>query len=119
VTFPKRPYLRRVIKCGLTALYGVLDRVQQHLVAEWLYQELDSARLRRGHFSGHATCAPLLTFVEQRGVCSWRLGGIIYATAESPVGRDSAALSDIEIVLMIEDEGDVCRAHSFATASAV
>jgi hypothetical protein len=27
---------------------------------------------------GGCSGAPLLTFVEQRGVCSWRLGGIIY-----------------------------------------
>jgi hypothetical protein len=41
----KRAYPGLVIKCGLAALDRVLDRVQQHVVAEWLRQELDSSRL--------------------------------------------------------------------------
>jgi hypothetical protein len=31
---------------------------------------------------GGCSGAPLLTFVEQRGVCSWRLGGIIYESSQ-------------------------------------
>jgi hypothetical protein len=31
---------------------------------------------------GGCSGAPLLTFVEQRGVCSWRLGGIIYESSK-------------------------------------
>jgi hypothetical protein len=44
VTVPERPYLRLTTKCGLAALDGVSDGTQQHIVAEWLRQELDSAR---------------------------------------------------------------------------
>src|SRR5438445_681782 len=45
VTVPERPYLRLATKCGLAALDGVSDGTQQHIIAEWLRQELDSARL--------------------------------------------------------------------------
>src|SRR6266481_3279207 len=45
VTVPEGPYLRLATKCGLAALDGVSDGTQQHIVAEWLRQELDSARL--------------------------------------------------------------------------
>jgi hypothetical protein len=38
-------HLRRVTKFSLAALYGVPDGAQQHLVAEWLGQELDRSRL--------------------------------------------------------------------------
>src|SRR6266852_7819758 len=45
VTVPERPYLRLATKCGLTALDGASDSTQQHIIAEWLRQEFDSARL--------------------------------------------------------------------------
>src|SRR5207253_5797000 len=45
VTVPEHPYLRLATKCGLAALDGVSDGTQQHIIAEWLRQELDSARL--------------------------------------------------------------------------
>src|SRR5437879_4257014 len=45
VTVPERPYLRLATKCGLAALDGVSDGTQQNVIAEWLRQELDSARL--------------------------------------------------------------------------
>src|SRR6202022_4250477 len=45
VTVPERPYLRLATKCDLAALDGVSDGTQQHIIAEWLSQELDSARL--------------------------------------------------------------------------
>jgi hypothetical protein len=44
VTVPERPCLCFTTKCGLAALDGVSDGTQQHIVAEWLRQELDSAR---------------------------------------------------------------------------
>src|SRR5580704_6180592 len=53
VTIPQRPYLRLVSKCSLAALDGVPDGAQQHVVPEWLRQELDSSCLhgldRRRH----------------------------------------------------------------------
>src|SRR5712675_3368503 len=45
VTVPERPCLRLATKRGLAALDGVSDGTQQHIIAEWLRQELDSARL--------------------------------------------------------------------------
>src|SRR6266851_6574317 len=45
MTIPERTYLRLVTKCSLAALDGVADGAQQHVVAEWLHQELDSSRL--------------------------------------------------------------------------
>src|SRR5579864_1956139 len=45
VTVPERPYLRLATKCGLAALDGVSDSTQQHIIAEGLRQELDSACL--------------------------------------------------------------------------
>src|SRR5712664_2500443 len=45
VSVSERPYLRLATKCGLAALDGVSDGTQQHVIAEWLRQELDSARL--------------------------------------------------------------------------
>ncbi len=47
MTIPQRPCLRLVSKCSLAALDGVPDGAQQHVVAEWLRQELDSSRLHR------------------------------------------------------------------------
>src|ERR1700688_2509065 len=44
-----------MINCSLAALDGVPDRVQQHVVAEWLRQELDSARLHGLHRHRHVT----------------------------------------------------------------
>src|SRR6266481_3683375 len=44
VTVPERACLCFTTKCGLAALDGVSDGTQQHFVAEWLRQELDSAR---------------------------------------------------------------------------
>ena len=47
MTVPERPSLRLIIKCRVAALDGVPDGAQQHVVAEWLRQELDSSRLHR------------------------------------------------------------------------
>src|SRR3989441_7978204 len=44
VTVPEGPYLRLATKCGLAALDGVSDGTQQNVIADWLRQELDSAR---------------------------------------------------------------------------
>src|SRR5207302_3899033 len=38
VTVPERPYLLLATKCGLAALDGVSDSIQQHIIAEWLRQ---------------------------------------------------------------------------------
>jgi hypothetical protein len=43
VTVPERPRLRFVGKCCAAAFEGMLDGGQQHIVAEWLGQELDSS----------------------------------------------------------------------------
>ena len=45
VAVAKHPHLRLVTKCGAAALDGVPDCAQQHVVAEWLRQELDRPRL--------------------------------------------------------------------------
>jgi hypothetical protein len=58
VTVPERPYLHLATTCGPAALDGVSDGTQQRIIAEWLRQELDSARLHGldGHWYVTVTC---------------------------------------------------------------
>src|SRR5260370_35003240 len=44
-------------KRSQAALNGVADRAQQHIITEWLRQELDSARLHSLHRHGHIAVA--------------------------------------------------------------
>src|SRR5947207_204404 len=57
VVVPQRPYLRFMTQCPLAALDGVADGVQQHVVAEWLGQELHGACLHGLHRHWHVTVA--------------------------------------------------------------
>ena len=47
--------MRLMIKRGVTARNGLTDGAQQHVVAEWLRQELDSSRLHSLDCHGHVT----------------------------------------------------------------
>ena len=55
MTVPELPYVRFVIKRGLTAFDGLPDGVQQHVVAKWFREKLDGARLNGPDSHRHVT----------------------------------------------------------------
>src|SRR5689334_17808797 len=57
VTVSDGPYLRLAIQGRAAALDGLPDGAQEHVVPEWLRQELDGSRLHGPHRHGHVAMA--------------------------------------------------------------